>query len=322
MTGSAGSTGHGVIAAARRSGLLAPGGAVVVMLSGGPDSVCLLDVAVRLSGNRSVTALHVDHGLRPGAADTALCRDLCDRLGVELEVAELDGSDARGNIQAWAREQRQALAAREAARRGAAIAIGHTASDQAETVLYRLAAAPGRRALLGMNARSGVVIRPLLSVLRSQTIAYCLAHELPTAEDPTNLSDRYARNRVRNGLVGALRGIHPAAEANVVATAEILRDEAEVLDELVDGLIDRDRGITSIPIDRLREEPPALRRLVVQQLADEANGALAPGVARRADEILALDDRNGPAMLDLPGGVRAVVQRGVLRFVPQPGRGG
>ncbi|MSW87687.1 MAG: tRNA lysidine(34) synthetase TilS [Actinobacteria bacterium] len=308
--------GHGVVEAARGSGLLPPGGPVVVLLSGGPDSVCLTDVAARLAGARSVTALHIDHGLRPGEADTAICVEVCAVIGVELEVRTLDANSARGNIQGWARENRYAIAAEMATELGATIAAGHTASDQAETVLYRLAAAPGRRALLGMTPRSGKLVRPLLGVERASTVEYCLSRGFITADDPSNSSPAFARNRVRAGLVGALKEIHPAAEANVVATAEILRDEAAVLDELVDGLIDGTAPNRSIPLARLREQPPALRRLTVQRLADEAAGRLAPGVARRADDIAKLSDQ-GVAMLDVPGGVRAVVERGVLRFIPR-----
>ena len=304
---------HGVIAAARRSGLLAPGGAVVVMISGGPDSVCLLDVAARLAGPRSVTALHVNHGLRPDGGEAELCQGLCDRIGVELNVVHLDPTGARGNIQAWAREERYGAAFKVAQPKNAAIAVGHTASDQAETVLYRLAAAPGRRALLGMKARTGSLIRPLLGVERAATVSYCQSRELEWADDPSNSTPVFARNRVRSGLVSALKEIHPAAEANVVATAEILRDEAEVLDGLVESLIDDSAGQRSIPLERLRSQPPALRRLAVQRLADEAVGKLAPGVARRSDDIAALSD-HGRSMLDLPSGVRAVAERGVLRF--------
>src|SRR3954471_11452861 len=130
-------------------GLLEPGRPVVVLLSGGRDSVCLLDLAVELSG--APAALHVNYGLRDEAAgDEAHCRALCERLGIELAVERAARpDDAPGNLQAWARDVRYAAATEAAA--GDLVAVGHTASDQAETVLYRLAASPGRRALLGMR---------------------------------------------------------------------------------------------------------------------------------------------------------------------------
>ena len=143
--------------AGRRSGLVQPGVPLMVMLSGGGDSVCLLDVSLRLGAR--VSALHVNHGLRDAAADDeAFVRRMCERLGVPLVVETLEPPPA-GNLQDWAREARYALAERHAE---ADYAAAHTASDQAETVLYRLAVSPGSRALQGMPARRGRLVRPLL----------------------------------------------------------------------------------------------------------------------------------------------------------------
>ena len=306
-------SGHGVTEAARRSGLLMPDRPVVVMLSGGPDSTCLLDVAVELVGRELVSALHIDHGLRPGSVDADVCASTCSTLDVNLRVCSLDPESSVGNLQAWARESRYRLAEEAASESGGVIAVGHTASDQAETILYRLAAAPGRRALLGMRASTGNIIRPLLGVDRAMTLGYCQTRGFTTVDDPSNTTDRFARGRVRNGLVPALREIHPAAEANINATAEILRDEAEVLDSIVTGLIDGTPPVQTIPLERLRAQPPALRRLIVQRMADDSVGRLAPGVARRADEVAAMADQ-GTVMLDLPSAVRAIATRGVLRF--------
>ncbi|HEX7290060.1 MAG TPA: ATP-binding protein, partial [Conexibacter sp.] len=154
-------------------------------------------------------------------------------------------------------------------------------------------------------------VRPLLGVTRAQTTAYCEAHGLAWRDDVTNGGDRYARNRVRNGLVPALERIHPAAAANVLRTAALLRDEGEVLDALVGEQLEERGGRLEIPLQRLASLPPALRRLVVQRLADGAAGKLVPGAARHADEVAGLR-RTGRAMLDLGGGVRAVAERGVL----------
>jgi tRNA(Ile)-lysidine synthase len=320
------------------SGLLRAGRAVVVLLSGGRDSVCLLDLAVRIGDGTSVAALHVNYRLRATSEeDERFCAGLCDRLGVPLEIVR-PASPAKGNLQAWARGKRYQAAAALARSLDADVAAGHTATDQVETILYRLASSPSRRALLGMRPREPLprepseplplpreplprepreprkpqwLVRPLLSVSRAQTAAYCRERGLEWREDETNESDAFARGRVRATLVPALRSIHPAAEDNVLALAEILRDEADVLDELVGEVL---ADGAAVPLERLRVLPPALARLVVQRLADDAAGAPAPGTARRLSELLRMPDQ-GRAALDLPHGVRAIAERGMLRFV-------
>jgi tRNA(Ile)-lysidine synthase len=291
--------------------LLASGRPVLVMLSGGRDSVCLLDLAARIAGREAVRAMHVNYGLRPEAAgDEAHCRRLCEQLQIPLRVAYPGPTPDTGNLHAWAREARYAAAREAAGERD--IAVGHTATDQVETILYRLASSPSRRALLGMKARDGQIVRPLLSYTREETAAHCRERDLAWREDASNDAERFARARVRNLLVPALREIHPAAEANVLAVAEILREEADVLDELVGAALG---GRREIPLTELRELPLPVARLVLQRLADLAAGAPAPGTARRAPEILALGNR---ADLDLPHGVRAHVDRGKLSFSARP----
>lgn len=303
----------------RSGGLLSAGSPVVVLFSGGRDSTCLLDLAVRIAGSASVTALHVNYGLRDAAEDDERhCARVCARLEVPLEVARPRRPET-GNLQAWAREARYTAAASLAERRDADVAAGHTATDQVETILYRLASSPSRRALLGMKPRDGRLVRPLLDFARAQTAAHCVERGLQWREDETNSSAVYARGRVRETLVPALEAIHPAAVENVLALAEVLRDESVVLDALVDQALE---GREEIELARLRELPPALQRLVVQRLADAAAGRPAPGPARRAGEVAAM---GANAMLDLPHGVRAVTERGVLRFVrrtPAAGRRG
>ncbi|HEY3865696.1 MAG TPA: tRNA lysidine(34) synthetase TilS [Solirubrobacteraceae bacterium] len=356
-----------VRAAVRDAGLL--GGKdlstrpVVAMLSGGRDSVCLLDVAVALREPSSVKALHVNYGLRGAEsdADERHCAALCETLGVGLEVVRASREEGvAGNLQAWAREVRYAAAiglaerldemaevaaaaeeagpaeeagaTEEAERsegfedaRGAArtlVAAGHTASDQVETILYRLAASPGRRALLGMRAAEGRLVRPLLGVTREQTGAYCEARGLRWREDASNDSDAYARGRVRHGLGAALRAVHPAAEANVLRTAELLREETDLLDGLVGDTLG---GRQSIEIARLEALERALARLVVVRLAEQAAGTYVPQAGDRVQEIIELSRRGaapGGGRLDLHvgGNVSARIEDGVLSMVRLPRR--
>jgi tRNA(Ile)-lysidine synthase len=314
--------------AARESGLVRAGEALLVMVSGGGDSVALLDIAVRLGA--TVSALHVNYGLREDAAlDEALVCRICDELGVPLRVEAVRLPD--GNTQQQARDARYALAEELAE---GDYAAAHTASDQAETVLYRLAVSPGSRALHGMSPRRGRLVRPLLGVTRDEVREYLRARGLEWREDPSNADRRFARARVRHDVLAALRELSPAAERTIAETARQLRDEAEVLDVVVTDALKELGGGPAISLSALLDQPPAVSRLVLRTLAERAAGG--PGGAgagpsrplsrREADEILTLGER-GTKSLDLGGGLRAVVEYGTLRFtrageaaVPEPVR--
>jgi tRNA(Ile)-lysidine synthase len=302
----------------RDSGLLEPGAGVLAMLSGGADSVCLVHALRELMGPDSLACVHVNHGLRAGAdPDERFCVGLCGELGVDLEVERVEVDD-RGNLEARAREARYAAAERVRERRLLdRIATGHTSTDQVETVIYRLVSSPGRRALLGMPRRSGRLIRPLLDLTREQTREYCQAAGLDWREDETNLDRRFARNRLRLDVLPPLREIHPGAERNVLATADHLREEAEVLEDVVDEAarqVGAGGSVPSVEGTRLRELEPALRRLVLRRLAEEAAGGPVPLRARQVREIEELTDHGGSASLDLGGGVRVISEYGLLRF--------
>jgi tRNA(Ile)-lysidine synthase len=294
---------------ARDSGLIQPGGSVLVLLSGGGDSVCLLDVAMRLGAD--VSALHVNYRLRDGAEqDEALCRDLCDRLGVPL-VVERPELGEEGNLQERAREVRYALAERHAA---GDYAAAHTATDQAETVLYRLAVSPGRRALLGMEPRRGRLVRPLLEATRGDARAYCRSRGLDWREDPSNADRRFARATVRHDVLEALRSLNPAVELAIAETAHQLRDEAEVLERAGAEALDRLGGGPAVPLADLAREPPAVGRLLLRALAERAAGGRYPLSRADAEAISRLGREGGSRSLDLGGGLRAIVEYGTVRF--------
>jgi tRNA(Ile)-lysidine synthase len=318
-----------VRAQVRAGGLFGHAGPLVAMLSGGRDSVCLLDIAVALCGAANVHALHVNYGLRDAAdADERHCVELCEALGVELDIVRAGDVSGRsrmaqeqaGNLQAWARELRYDAAERLAHGLGerALIATGHTASDQVETILYRLAASPGRRALLGMAPAEGRLVRPLLGVAREQTADYCRARGLAWREDESNEDERFARARVRTHVVPALRAVHPAAEANVLRTARLLREEKELLDALVEHEL---AGQPQIELARLEGLAPALARLVVIRLAEQAAGGYVPQAGERVQELLALGRRGGRAELHVGGQAGAVIEDGRLSMRRLPPRG-
>lgn len=283
--------------AARASGLIRAGEPLLVMLSGGADSACLLDVGVKLDAR--VCALHLNYGLRRDESDgdEAHCRALCRQLGVPL-VVERPVLGA-GNLQALARDARYDAAERHAA---GDYAAAHTRSDQAETVLYRLTSSPGRRALLGMAPRRGRLVRPLLEVGREDTRAHCRGAGLRWREDSLNAERRFARARIRHD---ALPALGHRAEAAIAETARQLREEAELLDAVVhEALTDDLAAIAALP--------PALAREVLRRLAG------APLARERVEAILTLAGRGGSASVDVAGGLRALVEYGRVRFTRSP----
>ena len=287
--------------AARESGLVRPGEPLLVMVSGGGDSVALLDIAVRIGAG--VAVLHVNYGLREDAgADEDFVRELAGALDVPLHAHRVSLPD--GNTQERARDARYALAEQLAE---GDYAAAHTASDQAETVLYRLAVSPGSRALHGMAPRRGRLVRPLLAVTREEVRDYLRARGLEWREDPSNADRRFARARVRHDVLEALRELSPAVERTIAETARQLRDEAEVLDAAVDEALKELGGGPAISLDALRENPPALQRLILRALAARVLSR------HELDRLLELGSE-GSKSLDLGKGLRAVAEYGTLRF--------
>jgi tRNA(Ile)-lysidine synthase len=187
----------------RRHELIPSGGEVACLVSGGADSTCLWH-ALGALGYR-VSALHVDHGLR-GEESEADARFCAEQLGATVVQAPPEGRGTEAEL----RELRYAATA------GSLRATGHTASDQVETILYRLAAS-GTTSGIRARREDGVV-RPLLTVWREETEAYCRAEGLPFRVDSTNPDT--ARGRIRAEILPALRHLHPAAERNVLAALE------------------------------------------------------------------------------------------------------
>lgn len=302
-------------------GLIPRGSAGVVMVSGGPDSACAAAALAALCGPSQVAGLHVNYALRLDSdADERAARALCAKLRIDLHVDR--PTLAEGNIQARAREARYAAAERLRSRLGAGwIATGHTRTDVAETVLYRLATSPGTRPLLGLSPHNGRIVRPLHSISREETRAVAAEAELPFVDDPSNANPRFARNRIRTEVLPVLAEIGSEAERNIAATHAELHEEAELLGELVAEALARagaGAAATEIEAAELERMRPGLRRLVLRELAERAAGRPAAISRSRATEItrLALHPEGG--QVDLPGGVRAVCEAGRVRFATGP----
>jgi tRNA(Ile)-lysidine synthase len=286
------------------------------MVSGGPDSTCLMHLLAELHDG-PVGVLTVDHGLRPESGEDARAVLRAARaLGLAAHLAA-PALEPGAGVQERAREARLAAARRVARQVGyARVATGHTASDQAETVLFRLARGAGRTGALGMAPRRGDLVRPLLCLTAAETRAWCRARGIAVVRDPSNEDPAYARARVRERLVPALRAVTPGAEIHVAAFAERLRDEAELLEPLVDAAWARAADERGLSAAALAAEPPAMRRLLVRRLAAEAG--LPPGAwaAEPLERALALLDGPPGAVADLVGGAVAALERGRLVVAP------
>ncbi len=199
----------------RRFDLIEPGGEVCCLVSGGSDSTCLWH-ALRSLGYR-VSALHVNHRLRgeDSEADARFCAETLD-----AEVVELDG---RGLTEAGLRDQRYSLA------HDRLRATGHTASDQVETIVYRLAA---RGTATGIEPRrDDGVVHPLLTVWRDETEAYCRAEELEFRVDASNADTK--RGLIRDEILPLLRQLHPAADENILRALDTRATLPPALAELL-----------------------------------------------------------------------------------------
>ncbi len=309
-----------VLATIRRRRLLAPGDVVLAAVSAGPDSTALVAALATLrdiGAIAKVVALHVDHGLRPGVAEDAACAAaVCERLAVPFESVRVHV--APGNVQAQARRARYAALRVAAARAGAGrIATGHTRTDQAETVLLRLARGAGARGLAAIPPRRGPFVRPLIDRSRQEGIAWLLELDLPWRDDPTNATSRFARNRLRLSVWPQLVALAPAAERALARAADLAREDEH-------ALAARARAIAgdgaALALSALVREPLAVRRRVVRRLWRRAGGQAARLEARHVDAVLALVRRGRPGRAALPGGLEARCRYGTLALGPPTAR--
>jgi tRNA(Ile)-lysidine synthase len=212
-----------VTTAVDRRGVILPGEHVLIACSGGPDSTALVDALARLAPPRGwrLSVAHVDHGIRSGSASEAdgVARLAGDR-GLPFRALRVEVA-AGPSLQDRARTARHRALRADAARVGAGvIALGHSADDQAETVLMRALAGASPQGLPAMAERERGLVRPLLRVWREATIAYCAALGLEPLDDPSNADPRFLRSRVRHEVIPALEAVFPGARRRLVVLAE------------------------------------------------------------------------------------------------------
>ncbi|MFO7252623.1 MAG: tRNA lysidine(34) synthetase TilS [Actinomycetes bacterium] len=325
---------------------LPAGSLVLVACSGGADSLALAAATGFVAPRMGLRAglVTVDHGLQEGSAERARqVAGLAPRLGLDpAEVCTVTVGRA-GGPEAAAREARYAALAATADRLGAAaVLLGHTLDDQAETVLLRLARGSGTRSLAGMAPVSGRYRRPLLGLRRRRTAEACAALGLQPWEDPHNADPAFARVRVRRFALPALEeALGPGVAEALARTARLCADDADALDAWAERVWARARaegeraladaggplgnaaggegpGAVALSVKVLAEEPPAVRRRVIRRAAVAAGSrpaALAAVHIAEAERLVT--GWHGQGRVALPGGVGVVRRYGTLIFASE-----
>jgi tRNA(Ile)-lysidine synthase len=319
--------------AATRHALWPTGARLVVAVSGGPDSLCLLGAlhALRERGSRVAPSVilvaHLDHGLRGknGARDAAWVADFAAKLGVECIVEHADVGDVsrqqHRSLEDTARRVRYAFLRRVAADTDAdRICVGHTLDDQAETVVMHFLRGSGIAGLAGMAFLQSDIARPLLGLTRADTTAYCADRGWAPRIDPTNADPAFMRNRIRTYLLPMLREYNPNLHQTLARNAALLSDDERLLEALASAewervLMGQEPDAVALARRPVRDLPPALRHRIYRRAAAylageerhwEASGILA------VDDLL--DDNSSGGSLDLPAGLRAHISYTTLVF--------
>ncbi len=311
---------------------LAPGGyRLLLAVSGGADSTCLLHMLAGLKAELDVElhVAHLDHQLRgaESVADAVYVAGLASSLGIPVTVEQRDVRAYRDkhriSLEEAAREVRYLFLSEVAGYIGAgSVATGHTRDDQVETILMHLVRGTGTRGLVGLRPcnrwRLGdnqiAVVRPLLEVSRRETGEYCRQHRLAPRADSSNLSLSPLRNRIRQQLVPLLRSYNRQVADALLRLSAVAADEIAFLDEEVarlwPGVVQQRE--TAIILDRkgFRPLPPALQRHLLRVAIEELLGSLKDIEMRHIEEIMAVLDKPAGKQVSLPGGLVFTVEYG------------
>jgi tRNA(Ile)-lysidine synthase len=316
----------------RTHALFAPGDLVVVSVSGGPDSVCLLYSLWHLRRllKIRIVAFHFDHRLRPdSAADAAYVRRACARLGVVLHERAADEGPSKGrSVEAWATVAR-GNAANDVRRSIGAVAVaeGHTMDDQAESVLLNLVRGTGLEGLAGIHpgGPGTALAQPLLDVTRDEVEAFCRSLGLRPRRDPMNEDPRYLRAAIRHRVLPGLeRGTGRGVRDAIVRTASIVRGD---LDEIRATTVDAYREVVELHAEEIRFDAHALRemyparagrviRLAIYNL--HASDWAAPWSKEAIEAVLDLARGRPGRRRDLPHGASARRDRDRVIVVGAP----
>ena len=313
----------GISAEVRRfideNALLKKGDGVIVALSGGADSVCLLHILISLKEeyDLSISAAHFNHGIRGEEADRdeRFVSQLCESRGIPLfcEKADVPAAAAESceSLELCGRRLRYRFLERIARDRGGAkIATAHHGGDNAETVLWNLTRGAGIGGLSGIPVRRGDIIRPLLCLTRADIEAYCRENDLAFVTDSTNLSDDYTRNKLRHRVMPVLRELNPNAEENIGRTAALMGEADDYLNKNSLKELKTAKTQYGWPCEKLLMLDPIVLKYAVKNILEIAG---APVDFRHIALIIEAMHRGGT--VDLGQGFVAVCAQGTLRVI-------
>ena len=316
----------------REYGLLSGGEKVLVAVSGGPDSVCMLHALNNLRETLDIQLhiAHLDHGLRgdESAADAGYVGSLAASLGIPATIEKKDVDQwrekRRTSLEEAAREVRYRFLERVARQVGARrVAVGHTRDDQVETTLMHLLRGSGIQGLRGLKAAAPIpygdgedgvwVIRPLLEVTRQETGAYCTAYSLNPCIDTSNEQVRFLRNRIRLELIPLLRQYNADIDSALVRLADLAGEDADFMDEqaaaVCGAAVTSEGYLTCVDSGKLRSLPLALQRRVFRIVLEQSYGSLRDIEAAHVDSLVRLLFSNTGRSVNLPGGTVVANER-------------
>ncbi len=309
--------------------MLSEGAGILVGLSGGADSVALLEVlcALKESWNLRIAALHVHHGVRPEAwQDVEFCKHFCEEKGVAFccEYADVPklAQDWGLSVEEAGRKVRYKLFEEYRQKLNLdLIAVAHHQNDQAETILFQLFRGSGLRGMAGIPVQRGNIIRPLAVVSRREIEEYLKSRGQDFVVDATNLTDIYTRNKIRQHMLPLAEEVAPGAIANMNRTAAQLREIQEFMDEQAEeflqknGQMDEQNSALYIQVEPLRKIHTALQKVVVMTAIEKAFYSRKDITEKHIDAILDLLHKDGEKIIHLPK--RGVVVKSYERLIFQ-----